>query len=272
MNPTEIQSATLKNEPPPSVRKPGLRWFQFSLRSLLGFVLLCSLALAWWRWHAVGVPDQFNPVKEELRDSARQAYEIAMSGYCVGTVVEDDVYHWSQAWMESEREVSKTRQQEIQAIRDHIERTRMLCNYTNGRSSLAKVAYWLTEAELLLAQIDSRERTRCVQASYDRRQLQGVWKTKSQTVGSKSVNEWKFDTVTVKDRIADVASSSGESSGILTLDPVSTPQTFEICARNGCLMYDCAGSYQLDGDRWTLTLANNTVISLEKQKRGSSPK
>ncbi len=252
-------------EPQPGAPKPKLRWYQFRLRTLLAFVLVCCLALAWWRWHAFGVPDELNVVREELRDNAKQTYEMMMARYKVGIVIEDDVYRWSKALMEREREVSKTRNQEIQAIRDHVERTRTLCKSVHERSSLAKVAYWCTEAELLLAQIDSRERTRCVEASYDRQQLQGIWKTKSKTVGGKSVDERKFDTITVEGRIADVASSGlGGSYGMLTLDPASTPQTFEICAWNGDYLYEFTGSYQLDRGRWTLTLANSTVITLEK--------
>jgi uncharacterized protein (TIGR03067 family) len=256
-----------KAEPKAAAPKLKNRWYQYSLRTLLAFVLVCSVALGWWRWQTFGVPDQFIGLKEDLRDNARRAYESAMNSYPVGVVSEDDVYHWSEAWMERDRALSKTSEQEIQAIRDHIERTRTLGKQTNKRPGVVKIAYWLTAAELLLAQIDTRERARCLEASYDRRKLQGVWKTKSQTVAGGGVKLREIDTITVEDRVADVASGAGESFGMLTLDPLSTPKTFEIFADNLDYPYECRGNYQLDGDVWTLTLANNTVITLEKQKR-----
>ena len=76
--------------------------------------------------------------------------------------------------------------------------------------------------------------------------LQGIWKTKSKTVGGKSVDERNFDTITVEGRIADVASSGlGGSYGMLTLDPATTPQTFEICPGMAIICMNSLGAINL---------------------------
>jgi uncharacterized protein involved in exopolysaccharide biosynthesis len=126
----------------------------------------------------------------------------------------------------------------------------------------------MNAAELLLAQVDPNERARIVQAGYDLRQLQGIWKTKSETLGGKPVIGFNINKMKVEDRVAEVESGGGQAFGLLTLKPFSTPPTFDIRARDDDVTYECTGSYQVDGQVLTLTLANSSVVTLEKQKDG----
>jgi uncharacterized protein (TIGR03067 family) len=241
---------------------PNLRWYQYRLWTVLLLVFACSLALVWWRWSVYGVPDPLRPVKEELRDNARRGYEIARAQWELnaGGSSYDEIHRWSKAWMEAERALSTNRDEDARAIREYFQRTQEHCDRIGERGELAKAAYWLTEAELLLAQADPREQSQFVQTSAVRRRLQGTWKVKSHTLGGKAVTEKYCDSITVQDRIADV----DKSYGLLSVDPLSVPSTFEIRALMEDAPFDLKGTYRLDGDTWVITLADGRVITLER--------
>jgi hypothetical protein len=59
-----------------------------------------------------------------VRDRARATYEATQIAYGNGTEVFSNLYVWSYRWLQAERALAETRDDELAALRGHLERTK----------------------------------------------------------------------------------------------------------------------------------------------------
>ncbi len=103
---------------------------------------------------------------KKMVDDAAKAYEASKASYDVGTEVMSNVYVWSRRWLEAERALAQTDEEEIAALRAHRERMRrlfLLINafYTAGTRGgetpkFFATKYYLAEADVWLAAAKNR--------------------------------------------------------------------------------------------------------------------
>jgi uncharacterized protein (TIGR03067 family) len=204
---------------------------------------------------------------EELRDAASRAYQSVLEGVRIGSKSPSELCPWSRRWMEAERAMSETREGNLQAVRRHLARLKGVAEESPCRpSDVHTVSYYLTEAEALLASMDPKQRELNRRIVEDRRQLQGEWKTRSETVSGKPVKDPDFCVITVEGRLVRETSGIGRSWGFLSLDPTTLPRTFKYVGVNEDYQPSRTGAYRLADDVLTVTLPGDRVLTLVRVK------
>jgi hypothetical protein len=103
---------------------------------------------------------------EERLSAARNAYEVVWSKFKPFDLSKgdgEDVYRWSRRWMESERDMAKSKAERVAALQSHFERMKKLEQevqmYARGTipiQQLAATQFYRAEAEVGLLEEKAR--------------------------------------------------------------------------------------------------------------------
>jgi uncharacterized protein (TIGR03067 family) len=178
--------------------------------------------------------------EKELIDAAMHSYETARASYETRTSTKDDVFRWSNRWMQAELRTRSTPAARAKTIEAHLQRLRAMQLGVDSWE-ITDLAYHITEAELLLAETDPQAKTRLDRQLVARRDLQGQWHALDGDAG---------DLFSEGFRISGRVIYRGpdpvwRSTALLDVDPTQSPKWIDIRARDDDLDIEKVGIYQL---------------------------
>jgi hypothetical protein len=105
--------------------------------------------------------DNEKALKQAMLGKAREVYQHTMTMWRHGTVAigPEEMYRWSQRWLEAQRDLAGGKEERLTALREHLERMKGLEKIAEGQvragqgsqRDVAEASYYRLQAELWLS-------------------------------------------------------------------------------------------------------------------------